>query len=79
MYWNKINNSCYEFTKRYHVVPETIQMNEELYRNLLNEMYGNQKLVLIKTNSVRGLKIIIKELNQEFVISSTINKMKVKY
>ena len=45
----------------------------------LDEMVGDQKLALIKANSVRGLKIVISELDSEFVISSIMNVMRVKY
>lgn len=79
MYWNKVNNACYMFAEKYHKSPMTIQMSEELYKCLFDEMVGDQKLALIKANSVRGLKIIIKELDREFIISSAMNKMKVAY
>lgn len=79
MYWNKINEACYEFSRRYHHPPMVVYMNKSFYNGLFDEMYGDQKLALIKTNSVRGLKIVIKKLDEEFIISSTMNKMRVKY
>ena len=79
MYWNKINNSCYEFSRRYHRPPRVIYMNKNFYDGLFDEMVGDQKLALIKANSVRGLKIVISELDSEFVISSIMNVMRVKY
>lgn len=56
-----------------------IYMNKEFYMGLLNEMWGDQQLVLMKTRSIRGLKIIIDNLDSEFIIKSTINEMVVKY
>jgi hypothetical protein len=54
-------------------------MNKKFYDGLFDEMVGDQKKVLIKANSVRGLKIVISELDSEFVISSIMNVMRVKY
>ena len=54
-------------------------MNKNFYDGLFGEMVGDQKLALIKANSVRGLKIVISELDSEFVISSIMNVMRVKY
>jgi hypothetical protein len=54
-------------------------MNKNFYDGLFDEMVGDQKLALIKANSVRGLKIVISELDSEFVISSIMNVMRVKY
>ena len=79
MYWNKINDACYEFSRRYHRPPRVIYMNKNFYDGLFGEMVGDQKLALIKANSVRGLKIVISELDSEFVISSIMNVMRVKY
>ena len=79
MYWNKINDACYEFSRRYHRTPRVIYMNKNFYDGLFCEMVGDQKLALIKANSVRGLKIVISELDSEFVIRSIMNVMRVKY
>jgi hypothetical protein len=54
-------------------------MNKGFYDGLFEEMVGDQKLALIKANSVRGLKVVISELDSEFVISSVMNNMRVKY
>ena len=56
-----------------------IYMNKEFYMGLLNEMWGDQQLVLMKTRSIRGLKIIVDNLDSEFIIKSTMNEMVVKY
>lgn len=79
MYWNKINDACYEFSKRYHQSPKMVYMNKSFYDGLFEEMVGDQKLALIKSNSVRGVKVVIEELDEEFIISSTMNKMRAKY
>ena len=79
MYWNKINEACYEFSRRYHHPPMVVYMNKNFYDGLFGEMVGDQKLALIKANSVRGVKIVISELDSEFVISSIMNTMRVKY
>ena len=79
MYWNKINDACYEFSRRYHRPPRVIYMNKNFYDGLFEEMVGDQKLALIKSNSVRGVKVVIEELDEEFIISSTMNKMRAKY
>jgi hypothetical protein len=79
MYWNKINDACHEFSRRYQRPPRVIYMNKGFYDGLFEEMVGDQKLALIKANSVRGLKVVISELDSEFVISSVMNNMRVKY
>lgn len=59
MYWNTINNGCYEFTKKFHYAPDVIYMNRDTYNKLEAEMYGVQLLAMQKHNSVRGLKIFV--------------------
>lgn len=67
MYWNTINNGCYEFTKKFHYAPDVIYMSREVYNRLEEEMYGVQLLAMQKHNSVRGLRIVVDYNLQEDV------------
>ena len=68
MYWNTINNGCYEFTKKFHYAPDVIYMNREVYNKLEQEMYGIQLLAMQKHNSVRGLHVRLDENVEGFKI-----------
>lgn len=59
MYWNLVNDMCYKFTIKFRYAPTRIIMSKEFYESLFNEVYGVQRLALIKNNSIRGLYIII--------------------
>lgn len=59
MYWNMVNNGCYEYCRIFHHAPNIIIMCRQFYEEVEKEMYGVQYLHLIKRNSIRGLKIYI--------------------
>ena len=68
MYWNTINNGCYEFTKKFHYAPDAVYMNREVYNRTEQELYGEQWWHLVKHNSVRGLHIRLDENVKGFKI-----------
>ena len=61
MYWNMVNNGCYEFTKKFHYAPNEVHMSRDTYTKLEQEMYGEQWWHLVKHNRVRGLHVRLDE------------------
>ena len=68
MYWNMINNRCYEFTKKFHYAPDVVYMSRDTYSKLEQEMFGEQWWHLVKHNSVRGLHVRLDENVEGFKI-----------
>ena len=69
MYWNMINNGCYEFTRKFGYAPNEVYMSRNTYTKLEQEMYGEQWWHLVKHNSVRGLHVILDESVETFKIT----------
>ena len=61
MFWNTINNGCYEFAKKFNYAPDVVYMSRDTYNKLEAEMYGEQWWHLVKHNRVRGLHVRVDE------------------
>lgn len=68
MYWNTINNGCYEFTKKFYYAPDVVYMNRDTYSKTEQELYGEQWWHLVKHNRVRGLHVMVDESVKGFRI-----------
>ena len=69
MYWNKINNGCYEFTRKFGYAPDEVYMSRNTFNALEYEMYGEQWWHLVKHNHVRGLHVRLDENVEVFKIT----------
>ena len=68
--YEKIRLSIHEYTQIYNSCPQIILMTRKTYNLLYNEMYGNQKYVLIKCDSVMGLSIFVYDtINKDYMLS----------
>lgn len=68
--YEKIRLDIHKYTVRYNHSPEVIIMSRESYSILYNEMWGNQKYVLIKCDTVMGLAIFVHEtIEKDYILS----------
>ena len=68
MFWICVDNMCHRFTAKFGVAPSIITMSQYYYEQLFREMCGNQWWFLMKTNEVRGLKIVIDNKERLFTL-----------
>ena len=69
MYWNMVNDGCYEFTRKFGYAPNEVYMSRDTYSKLEQEMFGEQWWHLVKHNSVRGLHVRLDENVEVFKIT----------
>ena len=68
--YEKIRLDIHKYTILYNNSPEVIVMSRESYNILYNEMWGNQKYFLIKSNSVMGLSIYVYDtIEKDYILS----------
>lgn len=68
--YEKIRLDIHKYTIHYNHAPQIIIMSRKSYDILYNEMWGNQKYVLIKSDTVMGLPVFVHDtIEKDYILA----------
>lgn len=68
MFYNKILKDCFKFMVENGYAPTKLLIDNNLYYELVKEVYGNCEYVLVVHRKFLGMNVIIDETIKQFIL-----------